>query len=739
MAGPIRIAILANASQARREMSSTGDAAEGLGSKISSTGKRLAAGFAVGAAVAGAAAVKLGTDCVKSASNAQQSIGATETVFGKYADTVIARSKAAAREVGLSANEYRELANVTGAGLKGAGVPLEQVSNLTANLNKRAADLAATFGGKTSDAVSAFSSLLRGEADPIEKYGISVKQSDVNARLAAQGQDKLTGSALKQAEMMARLDLAFEQSKDSAGAFQRESGTLAHQQQVLGAQFENVKAKIGAALLPILTTLFAFINNSVIPAVERMLPGLKAWASEMGDRLSPVISTVAGFVTGTLAPALSQLAGYLIGTVVPAVASLVGKIATNLAPVLTALVAVAQKVIAKFHEWQPTIQLVIAVVAKIIGKVLEFASAILGTVLPPLIRFAAFLNVTVISAVVAAIGIIARIIAKVIEFGGAVVGGAQKVGEFAGKVQDKISDVVGFFTGLPGKITGALSGAGTMLVEIGKNIVQGLVNGLQSAKDWVIAKIKEIADIIPGWIARRLGIASPSKVTTWQGRMVGQGLADGISSMRGKVGAAADKAAQKIEDAIKRRLDNAKGVRDSITSLRDSIADALTGDLFGGVDDESGSALDKFRAGLEAARATADKVREATKALIAKGVSKTFLERLASSGNTDLIVQLGGAADAATLAKSYEDVLATNAESGLAVAEKVIGTRLDTVASTIRELQAEMRAEREQARNERRKPVEVRFTAEQVDRLTRGREIRADLDAYERAGGRRSA
>lgn len=174
-------------------------------SRFGKLGSGIKAGLA-GAAIAGTAAlVKLGKDAVGSASAAQQSLGATESVFGRYADTVIRRSGQAADAVGLSANEYRELSNVTGAMLASAGTPLKTVATLTDQLNRRAADMAATFGGTTREAVEAVSSLLRGETDPIERYGVAIKQSDVNARLAAQGLDQLVGSALKQAEQQVRL------------------------------------------------------------------------------------------------------------------------------------------------------------------------------------------------------------------------------------------------------------------------------------------------------------------------------------------------------------------------------------------------------------------------------------------------------------------------------------------------------------------------------------------------------
>ena len=92
MSRPVRIAIVANASQARRELSS-------FQSSMSRTFKAVGKGAAIGAAVAGAAAVKLGVDSIRAASDAEQSIGATETVFGRAADKIIAKSKRAADQV----------------------------------------------------------------------------------------------------------------------------------------------------------------------------------------------------------------------------------------------------------------------------------------------------------------------------------------------------------------------------------------------------------------------------------------------------------------------------------------------------------------------------------------------------------------------------------------------------------------------------------------------------------------
>ncbi|HET6285179.1 MAG TPA: hypothetical protein VFG15_00335, partial [Amycolatopsis sp.] len=272
--------------------------AEGRLGKLGSLAKTAVAG---GLIAAGAAAVKFGIDSVKAASLSEQSIGATEQVFGRYADTVIRRSEDAADALGLSANEYRELANVTGAMLSNAGTPLAKVADLTHKLEQRAADMAATFGGTTREAIESVTALLRGETDPIERYGVSIKEADINARLAAQGLDDLEGSARKQAEQQARLALLFEQTAKSAGQFGRESDTLAGQSQRLGAEWENLQAEAGQLLLPMLVDLAQVGREEVLPMLEDGVDWFRANKDE--------IAGMAGSVRDELLPPLETLLG----------------------------------------------------------------------------------------------------------------------------------------------------------------------------------------------------------------------------------------------------------------------------------------------------------------------------------------------------------------------------------------------------------------------------------------------
>lgn len=69
----------------------------------------------------------------------------------------------------------------------------------------------------------------------------------------------------------------------------------------------------------------------------------------------------------------------------------------------------------------------------------------------------------------------------------------------------------------------------TALITIGKNLVEGLWNGISSMTDWVISKIQGFSDSVLQGIRDFFGIASPSKVFAELGGYMAQGLGVGFA------------------------------------------------------------------------------------------------------------------------------------------------------------------------------------------------------------------
>lgn len=295
----------------------------------------------IGAVVGG---VKILGDSVKAASDAEQAVGGVDAVFGKHAKNVKKNADSAATSLGLTKTEYMSLSTVLASGLKNKGI--KDFSKQSQGLVKRGADLASMFGGTTKEAVEALASAMRGEMDPIERYGVTLTADAVKAEAFALGLAKPTknlkeiraaqnsatvaqrnynvairkhgkGSdeALKaesalirakgrlkkamqgnkteltaQQKATATLSLIQKQTKDSTGNFAKESGTLAGQQQRLTALFGDLKVTIGTGLLPILT--------KVVGAMVSFAKDFKEGEGAAG-RLRTVLSFLGG-VLGTV-------------------------------------------------------------------------------------------------------------------------------------------------------------------------------------------------------------------------------------------------------------------------------------------------------------------------------------------------------------------------------------------------------------------------------------------------------
>jgi hypothetical protein len=160
---------------------------------------------------------------------------------------------------------------------------MHEVAIETQKLVSAATDLSIVYGYDVQEALLGMTALFRGEYDPIEKFGVAMKQSEVNARLAGDEFKGLTVEQRRFAEQQVRLQLFTERSADSLGAFKDQAGTLFVEQKRLGAAFENFQARLG---------------NSLIPAVAEMNTAFRETLKDIFPTLERVISFVAQVITG---------------------------------------------------------------------------------------------------------------------------------------------------------------------------------------------------------------------------------------------------------------------------------------------------------------------------------------------------------------------------------------------------------------------------------------------------------
>lgn len=610
----LSVRILGDAKGAVDAMGGVERKAGGLGGVMKGLGSA-----ALGAAtVAGGALIGLGVTGVKAAGDLEQSMGAVDAVFKGSADQVHAFADDAATNLGLTGNEYRELATLMGTQLKNGGTSMDELAGKTDELMTAGADMASMFGGTTADAVGAISSALKGERDPIEAYGVSLKQASIDAKAAEMGFSKVGGALTDEAQQAATLALIMEQTADAHGNFGRETGTMAGQMQILTAQWGNFTAQIGMLLLPILTTLLTFLTGSVMPGLEQfanligphisnaiaqvgpMLSGLGSGFSLIGTAtslLTPIMgslmtafSSVAASVQMFL-PTLMSFASAVIPTIIAGVQSLIPVIMQVAAVAIPAIIDVVQMAL-------PIIQNVItAVVPAIVGAVQTLIPVILSAIPPimsivrtvvgilgPAIEWLLPLVTGIFGALVTQIKGAIQIIVGVLNTVAAVLRGdwagawegikgivsgaitfvkgiiqqgmawiSSLTGQSVEQVKStfttgfslivstvgtKIGDLIGKVKEIPGKIKSALSNLGSLLTQAGKDLIQGLINGIGSMGSALKNKASNLAGGAIDSIKSKLGIASPSKVMRQVGLWTGEGLIQGIDRMQRGAGRA---------------------------------------------------------------------------------------------------------------------------------------------------------------------------------------------------------
>lgn len=106
---------------------------------------------------------------------------------------------------------------------------------------------------------------------------------------------------------------------------------------------------------------------------------------------------------------------------------------------------------------------------------------------------------------------------------------------------DAIPELAANIPQIIGAIVSGLAKLGPKLLEAGVNIVKGLAEGILSAVGWLWEQIKKALGSVFGWVLDLLGIHSPSTVMRDKvGKMLGLGVAEGISESAGAVEKAFD-------------------------------------------------------------------------------------------------------------------------------------------------------------------------------------------------------
>lgn len=288
----LTVEILGDAKGAMTAFGSIQKGTQGLGESFVAFGRKAALAFA-GIAVG---AVAIGKSVVKAASDLNENLSKTNVVFGDAAEAVIAFSKTAAKSIGQSQNQALEAAGTFGIFGKSAGLTGKELSGFSTDLVKLASDMASFSNTTPQEAIEALGAALRGESEPIRRYGVLLDDAALKAKALEMGIYDGNGSLKAQQRILAANALIFEQTIDQQDDFIRTQDGMANRTRSLAAIFDDLKTKLGTFLLPIvldITEQFAKFVDKVSPFVEKYGPKLRDLFGEIYQKVKDVAKEIA--------------------------------------------------------------------------------------------------------------------------------------------------------------------------------------------------------------------------------------------------------------------------------------------------------------------------------------------------------------------------------------------------------------------------------------------------------------
>jgi hypothetical protein len=281
----LKLNLLADVDKFGKGLDKAGRDAQGFGGKVKKYGK-IAAGAlaAVGVAAAGMAA-KFGLDAVKAASDLSEELSKAQVIFGETAKDIEKFGEQAAQSLGLSKKEAVTAASTFATFGKAAGLTGQDLGKFSKSATTLAADLGSFYNTRAEDAINAIGSALRGESEPIRKYGVLLNQVTIEAKAVEMGLYDGEGALSAQAKTLATYQVILDQTKDAQGDFARTSDGLAGQQKILTSELENLKAEMGKGLLPMMTNVITEANKVARAFSGKDADGLSERARELSGNL----------------------------------------------------------------------------------------------------------------------------------------------------------------------------------------------------------------------------------------------------------------------------------------------------------------------------------------------------------------------------------------------------------------------------------------------------------------------
>ena len=529
-------------------------------SQVETIGSKLKGGLATAAkvgaaavAAAGTAVVAIGKQAIDQYAEYEQLVGGAELMFGDAYDFVAEKAKNAYSTVQMSQNDYLRQVNGFATGLKTAlGGNAKAAAELADKIVNAEADVVAATGASQEMVQNAFNGIMRSNYVMLDnlqlgitptKEGFQEVIDKVNEWNAANGEatnyviDNLADAQSALVDYIEMQGLQGYAANEAADTIQGSVDSMKSAWSNLVTGISDDNADLDVLVGNFVDSAVTAAGN-IVPRIETVLSGIGMFGEKIapliGEGISAAVEKAPEFLTAaenmltSIASGIIDALPSLLDSAVEIVNTLASGISENLPQLIPNIVDVVIQIV------ETLIDNVDMLIDAAIEIIVALADGLVNS-LPTLIEEIPGLVIKIVEAIIenapklldAATEIIAKLISGLIEgfVGISIEIGGWLYDNIVQPIIDKVSD----------------------LKDAGKQLLEGLWNGISDKVEWLKGKVSGVIDTIKGWFTGKDGFDehSPSKWSKQVFRYVmeggGEGLDSGLPGLMRSVGSVTDR------------------------------------------------------------------------------------------------------------------------------------------------------------------------------------------------------
>lgn len=530
------------------EASMVSSAFGAIGNKLKTAAKVVGVGMAAGLGVATAGIVKISKEAVKSYSDFEQLEGGVETLFKGSTQAVMNNAAQAFKTAGISANQYMEQATSMSAALinslhgdtkKAAEISNMAIIDMSDNANK--------MGTSIQSIQLAYQGFSKQNYTMLDNLKLGYGGTKTEMQRLLKDAEKMPEAMGKKFDLSNYADVVqaihvVQQHMGVAGTTSKESATtISGSINTLKASWSDLLTSIGGGgnnvqtAVNNLLTSFQTVVQNVAPVIVKALPNIVAAIPQIITGLIPVISGE----LPKLVPALIKGAIDIMQALINALPAIIQVFLNSLPLFIQGLLQLFMGLIQALPQ---IIDMFVAVIPQIITTIVDVLTN--PDNLTKIILGAIQIFMALIQAIPVIIESLAQNLPKIIS---AIVTVITSPNFIQGLFRAGVQLFIALMNGLK-SITHLLLEVGKSLlknfislfdpskmIEVGKNLLMGLVNGVKSVIDHFKHVITSFANDVIKTVKGIFGIHSPSRVFAEIGQYTMEGLALGVENNISKV------------------------------------------------------------------------------------------------------------------------------------------------------------------------------------------------------------